>query len=261
MENGRTALVSGSSRGIGRAAAVALAGSGHRMVLTARGEDDLEAAAEEVAAAGPDPRLETCDFGDAESIAALFERLDRDDVAIDVLVNNVGIAQIASFEEVDDAEWDHNWRVNMMSAVRCSRRVVPGMVERGWGRIVNVSSSAGKRPSARWPAYAPTKAALQALTMVLAAEYAGTGLTVNAVCPGPVRTAMWTAEDGLAAKTAGGERSPEDVLEEVGEGMPIGRMAEPGEVGAAIAFLCSEEASYVTGSALSVDGGNVRIVV
>lgn len=261
MELGRTALVTGSSRGIGRAAAVALAAAGHRVVLTARGEDDLEDAAREVAEAGPGPRVETCDFGEADAIAALFDRLEGDAVEIDVLVNNVGIARIASFEEIDDAEWDLNWRVNVMSAVRCCRRAVPGMAARGWGRVVNVSSSAGKRPSARWPAYAPTKAALQALTMGLAAEYADRGITVNAVCPGPVRTPMWTARDGLAASLAGEDRGQDEVLEDVGDGLPIGRMAEPGEVGAAIAFLCGERASYVTGSALSVDGGNVRIVV
>jgi len=260
MEEGRTALVTGASRGIGRATALALAASGHRVVLAARGRDDLEAAAGEiVAAGGPEPRVETCDFGDANSIDDLFARLDGE--RVDVLVNNVGIARIASFEEVDDDEWDRNWRVNVMSAVRCCRRTVPAMAERGWGRVVHVSSSAGKRPSARWPAYAPTKAALQGLAMVVAAEYADRGVTSNVVCPGPVRTPMWAADGGLAASVAGEDRSREDVIEEVGAGMPVGRMAEPGEVAAVIDFLCSDAASYVTGAAWSVDGGNVRIVV
>lgn len=260
MEHGRTALVTGASRGIGRASALALAASGHRVVVTARGREGLEAVAGEIeAAGGAEPRVETCDFGDADSIDGLFDRLAGE--TIDVLVNNVGIARIASFEEVDDDEWDLNWRINVMSAVRCCRRTVPSMVGRGWGRVVHVSSSAGKRPSARWPAYAPTKAALQALAMGLAAEYADRGVTSNVVCPGPVRTPMWTADGGLAASVADGDRSREDVIEEVGAGIPVGRMAEPGEVAAVIDFLCSDAASYVTGAAWSVDGGNVRIVV
>ncbi|MDX1622874.1 MAG: SDR family oxidoreductase [Gemmatimonadota bacterium] len=256
----RTALVTGSSRGIGRATAVALARDGTRVVLTARGREDLAEAAEEVAEAGGEPVVEPCDFGDAGSIASLFDRLEREGVEIDVLVNNVGVARIAPFEEVDDVEWDRNWRINVMSAVRCSRRVAPGMAGRGWGRIVNVSSSAGVRPSPRWPAYAPTKAATQALAMVLAATYGERGVTVNAVCPGPVATPMWTDEEGLWRVVARKGEEREEVLARVGEGLPAGRMGEPGEVGAVIAFLCSEEASFVNGAVLSVDGGNVRIV-
>ncbi|MDX1660684.1 MAG: SDR family oxidoreductase [Gemmatimonadota bacterium] len=254
----KTALVTGSSRGIGRATAVALAESGHAVVLTARGREDLAEAADAVAAAGGVARVERCDFGDEESIEGLFERLDDDGVAIDVLVNNVGVARMADFEDVDDAEWNLNWSVNVMSAVRCGRRAIPGMAERGWGRVVNVSSSAGKRPSAKWPAYAPTKAALQALTIVWADAYGSAGVRVNAVCPGPVKTPMWTAEDGLWREVAD-DRA--EALERVGEKLPVSRMGRPDEVAAAIAFLCGDEASWVHGAILSVDGGNVGIVV
>ncbi|HUP20896.1 MAG TPA: SDR family oxidoreductase [Gemmatimonadota bacterium] len=259
--NGRTALVTGSSRGIGRAIAEALARAGARVVLTARGEADLADAAAAVAAAGPEPRIEACDFADAAEVEALFDRLDADGVEIDVLVGNVGVARIASFADVDDAEWRLNWEVNVMSAVRAARRALPGMVERGWGRIVHVSSSAGKRPSAKWPAYAPTKAALQALTMVLADEYGGAGVTINVVCPGPVRTSMWTEDDGLWRAVAREGETREEVLERIAAGLPAGRMGEPGDVAAAVAFLCSEEAAWIHGAALSIDGGNVRIVV
>lgn len=258
---GRTALVTGSSRGIGRAIAVALAEQGTNVILTARGVADLEDAAAEVAAAGPVPRVEPCDFAGPDGVRALFDRLEADGVGVDVLVGNVGTARIAPFAEVDDAEWARNWELNVMSAVRSARRALPGMVERGWGRIVFVSSSAGKRPSAKWPAYAPTKAALQALAMVLADEYGGTGVTINVVCPGPVRTSMWTDEDGLWRAVAREGESREGVLARIGAGLPAGRMGEPGEVAAAVAFLCSEAASGVHGAALSVDGGNVRIVV
>jgi 3-oxoacyl-[acyl-carrier protein] reductase len=257
----RTALVTGSSRGIGRATAVALAAGGARVVLTARGTANLEEAARAVLAVGPEPRVEACDFEEAPQIDSLFDRLAADGVAIDILVNNVGIARIARFDEVPDREWARDWELNVMSAVRCSRRAIPSMRARGWGRIVNVASSAAKRPSARWPHYATTKAALLGLTMVLADTYARDGITVNAVCPGPVASPMWTGESGLANVVARPGESREDVLERVGAGIPIGRMGEPEEIAAAIAFLASDAASYVNGAALSVDGGNLRIVV
>lgn len=257
----KTALVTGSSRGIGRATAVALARAGLGVVLTARGRADLAEAAAEVADAGAEARVEPCDFSDGASVSALFDRLEGDGVEVDVLVNNVGVARRADFEDVDDEEWATNWAVNVMSAVRCGRRAIPGMAERGWGRVVNVSSSAGKRPSAKWPAYAPTKAALQALTIVWADTYGGTGVTVNAVCPGPVKTPMWTAEDGLWRSVAEAGEGRDEALARIGSTLPAGRMGEPREVAAAIAFLCSEEASWVHGAVVSVDGGNVGLVL
>jgi NAD(P)-dependent dehydrogenase (short-subunit alcohol dehydrogenase family) len=257
----RTALVTGSSRGIGRATAVVLARRGVRVVLAARGREDLQDAATEVAAAGPEPRVETCDFGDPAAIRGLFERLSSAALSPDILVNNAGIARIATFGDVDDEEWQRNWEVNVMSAVRCCRLALPGMVERGWGRVVNVSSSAGKRPSARWAAYAPTKAALQGLTVVLADELRGTGVTVNAVCPGPIRTSLWTAETGLWSSIARSGEGREEAVSRLGSGLAAGRMGEPDEVAEAISFLCSESASWVHGAVLSVDGGSVRMVV
>jgi NAD(P)-dependent dehydrogenase (short-subunit alcohol dehydrogenase family) len=257
----RTALVTGSSRGIGRATAVALARSGVRVALAARGRADLDDAAAEVVAAGPEPLVETCDFGEPAAILALFGRLEAAGFSSDILVNNVGVARIASFAEVDDEEWRRNWEVNVMSAVRCCRLALPAMKERGWGRVVNVSSSAGKRPSARWAAYGPTKAALQGLTIVLADELRRTGVTVNAVCPGPVRSSLWTAEDGLWSSVAHGGEGKEEALARVGSDLPAGRMGEPEEVAEAISFLCSDRASWIHGAVLSVDGGSVRLVV
>ena len=240
---------------------MALARQGVRVALAAREVPDLEDAAAEVAAAGPSPLVEACDFADPPAIGALFERLAAAAWLPDILVNNVGVARIAAFGEVDDAEWLRNWELNVMSAVRSTRLALPAMLERGWGRVVNVSSSAGKRPSARWAAYAPTKAALQGLTIALADELRGSGVTVNAVCPGPVRTPLWTADDGLWRGLARAGESRDEALARLAAGLPAGRMGEPEEVAAAIGFLCSREASWVHGAVLSVDGGSVRLVV
>lgn len=257
----RVALVTGSSRGIGHATAVALAHRGARIVLAARSEEELADAAESVVGAGGPPRIETCDFGEADEIERMFDRLHEDGISIDVLVNNVGVARVARFEDVDDEEWRSNWELNVMSAVRCCRRALPGMVERGWGRVVNVSSSAGKRPTPKWSAYAPTKAALQGLTTVLAATYGDRGVTVNAVCPGPVRTPTWTRSGGIADQLAGEGGDPAALIERVAQSLPFGRMGESEEVAEVIAFLASEQASLVNGSIISVDGGHVGLVV
>jgi NAD(P)-dependent dehydrogenase (short-subunit alcohol dehydrogenase family) len=177
--------------------------------------------------------------------------------AVDVLVNNVGAAYIASFEELTDAQWDEMWQLNVMSFVRSIRAVLPAMRERGGGAIVNVSSTAGKRPSTGMPNYSVTKAAVLSLSRLVADLYAKDGIRCNAVTPGPTATEAWLGEGGLAEQQ--GER--EAVLEKVATGRPLGRLAEPEEIAAVIVFLCSERAAYVTGSAWSADGGTVPIII
>jgi 3-oxoacyl-[acyl-carrier protein] reductase len=152
--------------------------------------------------------------------------------------------------------------LNVMSYVRAIRAVLPGMRERAGGVIVNVSSTAGKRPSTSMPDYSVTKAAVLSLSRLVADLYAADGIRCNAVTPGPTATDAWLGEGGLAdqqARRSGKAR--DEVLEAVGKGRPLGRLAEPEEVAAVIAFLCSDRASYVTGAAWSADGGTVPIII
>jgi NAD(P)-dependent dehydrogenase (short-subunit alcohol dehydrogenase family) len=175
---------------------------------------------------------------------------------LDVLVNNVGTARIARFADVDDDEWDAYWQLNVMSYVRAIRAALPHLRERG-GSIVNVSSSAGKRPSTSMPHYSVTKAAVLSLSRLISDLYAKDSIRSNAVTPGPTGTEIWLGDGGLADQQ--GDR--EDVLAKVAAGRPLGRLAEPEEVASVIVFLCSERASYVTGAAWSADGGTVPIIV
>jgi 3-oxoacyl-[acyl-carrier protein] reductase len=241
--NDRVCLVTGSTGGIGLATARMLVGEGARVVTHGRGD-----------APG---------VGEALHVVADFLDPDAPDSAVaqagdvDVLVNNVGAAYIASFEELSDAQWEEMWQLNVMSFVRAIRAVLPGMRERGRGAIVNVSSSAGKRPSTGMPNYSVTKAAVLSLSRLVADVYAQDGIRCNAVAPGPTATKVWLGDGGLAEQQ--GER--EAVLEKVAANRPLGRLAEPDEIAAVIVFLCSDAASYVTGSAWSADGGTVPIIV
>ena len=180
---------------------------------------------------------------------------------VDCLVNNVGSAYQVDFEQVTDEQWDAMWQLNVMSYVRAIRAVLPGMRGRG-GSIVNVSSTAGKRPSTSMPNYTVTKAAVLSLSRLVADLYAKDGIRCNAVAPGPTATEAWLGAGGLADQQA--ERTGktrDEVLQAVGKGRPLGRLAEADEIAAVIVFLCSDRASYVTGSAWSADGGTVPIIL
>jgi 3-oxoacyl-[acyl-carrier protein] reductase len=241
-------LVAGSTGGIGRATAALLAAEGARVITCGRGEAPGIGEAEHVAADLSQP-------GEPERVVAEAGELD-------VLVNNVGYAEQRDFLAVTDEQWEEVWQLNVMSYVRAIRAVVPGMRERGGGVIVNVSSTAGKRPSTGMPDYSVTKAAVLSLSRLVADLYAGDGIRCNAIAPGPTATEAWLGDGGLAdqqARRSG--KSREEVLEAVGKGRPLGRLAEPEEIAAVIAFLSSDRASYVTGAAWSADGGTVPIII
>jgi 3-oxoacyl-[acyl-carrier protein] reductase len=243
----RRCLVTGSTRGIGLEVSRLLVAEGGRLVTCGRGAAPAVGETGHVVSdlASPDEPERV-----VMEAAALLGGLD-------VLVNNVGVARQARFEEVPDAEWDAYWQLNVMSYVRATRAALPFLRERG-GAIVNVSSTAGKRPSTGMPHYSVTKAAVLSLSRLVADLYAGDGIRCNAVTPGPTATDAWLGEGGLADQ-AGGDR--DDVLAKVGAGRPLGRLATAEEIAAVIVFLCSERASYVTGAAWSVDGGTVPIII
>ena len=255
----RVCLVTGSTGGIGLETARLLAAEGARVVVTGRDPARVEQARGDVGAAlGIASDLSETD-APAKLVAEAADALGP----IEILVNNVGTAYQTSFEHVSDEQWESMWQLNVMSYVRCIRAVLPSMKAAGRGSIVNVSSTAGKRPSTGMPNYSVTKAAVLSLSRLIADLYAKDGIRSNAVTPGPTATEAWLGDGGLAdqqaAATSGKTR--DDVLRAVGAGRPLGRLAEPEEIAAVIAFLCSDRASYVTGSAWSADGGTVPIII
>jgi 3-oxoacyl-[acyl-carrier protein] reductase len=254
----RVCLVTGSTSGIGLETARLLAAEGARVVVTGRDGDRVEQArAQTGAALGV-----AADLSDSGSAQELVSETANRLGPVECLVNNVGEAYQVAFDELTDEHWDTMWQLNVMSYVRCIRAVLPGMREAKSGVIVNVSSTAGKRPSTGMPNYSVTKAAVLSLSRLVADLYAKDGIRCNAVAPGPTATDAWLAEGGLADQQAARSNNTRvEVLEAVGAGRPLGRLAEPEEIAAVICFLCSERASYVTGSAWSADGGTVPIII
>jgi 3-oxoacyl-[acyl-carrier protein] reductase len=269
---GRACVVTGASRGIGRETARLLCAEGANALLIGRDEERLAAARDEATAAGSESGAANA-AGRAESLvldvtdedagermlAAATDRFG----ALDVLVNNAGAARWRDIDDVPDEDWYAQHELNVMAPLRAMRAAAPPMVERGWGRIVNVCSTAGKRPSAAMPEYSVAKAAELSLSRLFADRYAKQGVLVNAICPGPVEAELWMEPGGLLdqSQEMAGAESREKALATAGSKRPIGRLAEVGEIAAAIVFLCSERASYVSGAAWSVDGGTVQVII
>ncbi|MGH3051917.1 MAG: SDR family NAD(P)-dependent oxidoreductase [Gaiellaceae bacterium] len=249
----RVCVVTGSTAGIGKETVRLLAEEGARVVTCGRSAE----------APGVGEALHVArDLSLPSAPGELVEEAERELGRVDCLVNNVGAAYQRRFDELTDEDWEGLWQLNVMSYVRAIQAVLPGMRERGFGCIVNVSSSAGKRPSSTMPDYSVTKAAVLSLSRLVADLYAKDGILCNAVTPGPSTSPAWLEPGGLAdqqARLLG--KSREEVFEAVGRGRPLGRFAEPEEIAAVIVFLCSDRASYVTGSAWSADGGTVAIII
>ena len=251
---GLRALVTGGSDGIGLETARLLTDEGARVAVASR---TPATAAESIGATPVAVDLSEPEAGE-RAVSAATDALG----GLDVLVNNVGVARIAGFEQLTEDDWQQAWDLNVMSYVRCIRAALPALRESRAPAIVNVASTSAKRPSAGMPHYSVTKAAVLSLSRLVADLYASAGIRCNAVCPGPTLTQAWTGIGGLADQTAAdSDRSRDDVLNAVGQGRPLGRMATSDEIAHVIAFLCSPRSSYVTGAAWSVDGGTVPVII
>lgn len=245
----RVAVVTGGGKGIGRAILRRLAAGGHRVVAVGREEAALGDACREL---GPEASYRLCDVTQETAVEALFRELEP----VDILVNNAGVAHSAALQATSLEDWERHLRVNATGAFLCTRAVLPGMRQRGWGRIVTVASVASLVGAAYTAAYSASKHAVLGLMRVAATEAAGSGVTANAVCPTYVRTEMTQRSVQRIAEQTG--RSPEEALRALLRQVPLGRLLEPEEVAAAVAYLVSEEAGAVSGQALVLDGGGVQ---
>jgi 3-oxoacyl-[acyl-carrier protein] reductase len=264
---GRACVVTGASSGLGRETALQLCAEGAKVLLVARGEERLHAVTEQAQrAAGPAGGaaaslvLDVTDEGAGERmLLAAEERFG----SLDVLVNNAGAAKWRDLDDVPDEDWRAQYELNVIAPLRAMRAAIPPMAQRGWGRVVNVCSTAGKRPSAAMAEYSVAKAAELSLSRLFADRYAKTGVLVNAVAPGPVEAEMWMEPGGLLDQSLemSGATSRKDALAEAGSKRPIGRLARAEEIAGTIVFLCSDRASYVAGAAWSVDGGTVQVII
>lgn len=248
--HGRTALVTGGGRGIGAACARALAAAGARVAIAGRSEDALAAVAREIDAVAI--RADLADRDDTDRlIACVAERVG----AVDVLVNNAGVADSATLAATDDAMWDRMFEINATAVFRLCRALVPPMCARGWGRVVNIASTAGLTGFRYTAAYCASKHAVVGFTRALALDVARAGVTVNAVCPGWVDTDMTDrAVATIAAKTG---RTPEAARAELERTSAQRRLVAPHEVAFAVAVLCDDDARGIHGQTIVVDGGGL----
>ena len=255
--DGKVCVVTGASRGIGLEVGRRLCAEGARVLFVGRDADALEEAAggcggEYLAVDVTDPEA------DERIIATCAEQMG----GVDVLVNNAGTSFARPLDELTDDDWQGLWDLHVMAPMRLMRAAAPRMAAAGGGRMVNVCSSAGKRPSLTNAAYSVSKAAQHMLARVFADSYAADGVLVNAVAPGAVGSDLWLGDGGLGDQTADAAGvSRDEALRTQMAKVPLGRVAEPAEIADVVVFLCSARASNVTGAAWSVDGGTVATIV
>jgi 2-hydroxycyclohexanecarboxyl-CoA dehydrogenase len=245
MANARAAVVTGAGRGIGAAIAERLAASGAAVAVCDVDERSAADTARSIAAAGGNAQPFGVDVANGESVARAIGAIARSLGEIDVLVNNTGIDVIANFLDTDEAIWDRLWSVNLRGVMHCCKRVLPGMIERKRGRVVNLASDAGRVGSSGEAVYSATKGGVIAFTKTLAREVARHGITVNCVAPGPTDTALPAQVAAYSEKLHAG----------LARGIPLGRIGRPEDIAGAVAFLASDDAAYITGQTLSVSGG------
>jgi 3-oxoacyl-[acyl-carrier protein] reductase len=254
---GKVCVVTGASRGIGLATARRLCSEGAHVLFVARGAEELQGEAD------------TCggdwigvDITDPEAPERIIATCAEQMGGVDVLVNNAGTSFSRPLDELTDEDWQAQWELHVIAPMRLMRAAAPRMAERGGGRIVNVTSSAGKRPSLTNAAYSVTKSAQAALSRVFADRYAPDNVLVNAVAPGPVSSELWMADGGLADQTAKARSVTRERSIELQESkVPLGRFATPEEIADVIVFLASDRSGTVTGAHWSVDGGTVATIL
>jgi len=238
----RVAFVTGGSRGIGRATSLTLCRAGFDIVVASPELDKNEEVAEEIRASGGEAMTVNLDVTSAESVADSFAQALKHKSRIDVLVNNAGVARDGLAVRMKPADWDLVLNLNLSGAFRCVQQVLPGMMKNRWGRIIGISSVVGQTGQAGQANYAASKAGLIGLTMSLAREMGSRGITVNAIAPGYVATDMT-------------KDLPDELKQKMLAAIPLGRMGKPEDIAAAVKFLVSDEAAYITGQVLAVNGG------
>jgi 3-hydroxybutyrate dehydrogenase len=252
--DGRHALVTGGARGIGAAIVQALLRQGARVTILGRNESALRQAAQSLAASG-EVRHVRGDVADRASVTQAFMQAAAEFGRIDILINNAGQAASAPFGKTDDALWQQMLAVNLGGTFHCTQAALPGMLDAGWGRIVNVASTAGLTGYGYVSAYCAAKHGVIGLTRALALELAAKGITVNAVCPGYTETDI--VEDAVANIVAKTGRSAEQARAELAARNPQKRMVQPEEVASAVAWLCLPQSAAMNGQAIAVAGGEV----
>ena len=249
--SGKRAVVTGASLGIGAATVKLLSDHGADVVFCARNADAVSELSSYSEGAGSVSGI-VADMGDKSSTEEFIsDVLSGGDV--DLLINNVGASPSRNFLYMKDEDWTELHELNLMSAVRCTRAFLPAMREKKWGRVLMISSSAGKYPNAALVDYGTTKAAMISMGKSLARKYGSDGVLINSVLPGLIHTAMWERAAGEIAEASG--RTAEEVISNNGKGVPVGRYGTSEEVASLIVFLCSNAASYINGTAIEVDGG------